>query len=245
MIYDPKSGALYSDDGVFLKTVYCPLSTLQKEFQKLTEDSPDRRCTGCGETVHSLDNLSDDDVRRLLSEKPNACVFATSNAKNLVIKQENGQSLAPHGYALIKTAKSMQALTEARNQGLKLLVRSTRIESVTASLNHNVPQPGRASVRRLKDSFREVLPDVEAQRLLQMFYDAKYEEPLPVAAYLIPGDLVPGARVYVEELIAEDIPSVYWNHSDGPGVISSRGTWTGKTIELDVSIDSACPTVEG
>lgn len=44
MIYDHKNGALYSDDGEFLKSVHCPLALQAKDLVALADGSPDRHC---------------------------------------------------------------------------------------------------------------------------------------------------------------------------------------------------------
>jgi hypothetical protein len=87
MIYDPFSGALYASDGTYLKTLQCPMSTQKVAMMPFAKDSLDRHCLNCGETVHSLDELSDVEIKELLAYEPDACVYATSVGKNFVVLQ--------------------------------------------------------------------------------------------------------------------------------------------------------------
>jgi len=67
---------------------------------------------------------------------------------------------------------------------------------------------------------------------LDWFYYDPYPVSVPFAAYLIPKDLAPGTRVWVEDLI-ENLVGECWNQGDVYRLEKAEAVWTGKDLVID------------
>lgn len=118
MIYEPRSGALYANDGEFLKTVHCPMALRVVDLAELPDTSPDKLCNSCGKTIQCADDWSDDDMRKALEGFPSLCVFATSAAKNIVVLKPVGHGNAnQEGLPVIRTVRSIDAMQDGFQRG--------------------------------------------------------------------------------------------------------------------------------
>jgi hypothetical protein len=75
---------LYTDDGRFLKTIYCPK---EKEWQELSplKHSNARHCDSCSCAVHDTKGMSDADLVQLLKTDPKACLAISITQENCTI----------------------------------------------------------------------------------------------------------------------------------------------------------------
>ena len=82
-VYDEKTSSLYGPDGQFIKKVFCPKAVSWNQL--LADDPQDRSrgCNQCGERIINLDAFTLDGAMAILSEDPDACVYAfdLSNAE--------------------------------------------------------------------------------------------------------------------------------------------------------------------
>lgn len=237
MIYDPMSGALYSADGTFLKTVYCPMTIRLDELKQLSSDSSDRKCHSCGDTVHSLDDMSDVEAKQLIESNPSACVFATGEAKNVVFLKSIGKTtLAPDDYVRIKTARNLETMEDAQKRGYKLIFKDTGVVNEFGSFKFQLMQHTKTDELRWSGDYRTMSAASSTWKLVRNFTDVRPDRPFPLAAYLIPGELPVGTRVCIEDLI-QDVKVVSWNQGNASRLTSLTGTWTGQDIELDAPVD--------
>ncbi len=233
MIYDPMSGALYGDDGAFLKTVYCPMTIRLEDLRQLVPDSPDRKCLSCGDTVHSLDNMSEGKVKQLIQDKPDVCVFATSAAKNVVFLHRGPLNpSAPEGQVRIKTARNLEAMSDAQKRGFTLVFKDTGVKNEFGEFKFMLWQHVVTGELEWSGDFRRGLDKRDDWKVIRKFTNVRSDRPFPLAAYLIPKDLPIGVRVFIDDLI-QDVPVVFWNQGDANRMVSSAGFWNGEDIVLD------------
>ncbi|MFN4360918.1 MAG: hypothetical protein ACK4F4_09380 [Hylemonella sp.] len=234
MIYDLMSGALYGDDGSFLKTVYCPMTIRLEDLRQLAPDSPDRKCLSCGDTVHSLDNLLEAEVKQLIEDKPDACVFATRAAKNVVFLHRGPLNpAAPEGQVRIKTARNLEAMSDAQKRGFTLVFKDTGVTNEFGEFKFMLWQNVATGELEWTGDFRGgPIRGSGEWKVIRKFTNVRTDRPFPLAAYLIPEGLPAGSRVFIEDLI-QDVPVEFWNQGDANRLLSSSGTWNGEDIEID------------
>jgi hypothetical protein len=246
VIFDPKIGALYADDGTFIKTVYCPMALRVSDLATLPDESPDRHCHSCHKTIRCLDDMDDIGVRKAVEEDSSVCVFATAAAKNIVFLQPIGQhAWDVDGLLVIKTARSLPAMVDAQARGYRLVIRRTeqsgRVGSKYIVFQHNV-----TGELWWSGDFRSRSPDRGSEgewRLVADWFYHRPDMPFPLAAYLVPQGLKAGQRVLLEDLI-EDVGSEYWNQGDSRRLLSSAAVWRGDDFELDLG-SAAIPRMVG
>jgi len=232
LIYDPMTGALYGDDGVFIKTVYCPMTIRLDELQQMASDSPDRWCGTCGETVYSIDDLSDAKVRQLSTNKADACLFATQEAKNVVfLRQASISQSVSFGLVRIRTARNIETMIDAQKRGYILNFKEVGNEIEVGDIKFLLLQNRATGELQVTQNMRVLGGDDFAWEIVKKFRNVRFDKPFPLAAYLIPKDLAVDSEVYVEDVI-EDIQVPYWDKGHVSRVVSSTGWWTGKDIEF-------------
>lgn len=234
MIYDPISSALYGDDGKFLKSLYCPMTIRLEDLRHLSPDSQDRKCHSCGEIVHSLDALSEEQLKQLLNDKPDACVFATSKAKNVIFLHHGlSNPEVPEGHVRIKTARNLESMKDAQIRGFKLVFRDVGLKNEFGQSKFMLWQHVDTGELEWSGDFRGGPYGTRGEwKVIRKFTNVRTDRPFPLAAYLIPKDLPAGSRVFLEDLI-EDVPIEFWNQGDASRLQSSSGTWTGDDVQLD------------
>lgn len=234
MIYDPMSGALYGDDGAFLKAVYCPMTIRLDELRELAPDSADRKCLSCGDTVYSLDNLSEADAKQLIKAKPDACVFATKAAKNVVVLHRSPLNPpVPDGHVRIKTARNLETMSDAQRRGFTLVFKDTGVKNEFGEVKFMLWQNVATGQLEWSGDFRGgPAGDRGEWKVIRKFTNVRTDRPFPLAAYLIPPGLPAGARVFIEDLI-QDIPVEFWNQGNASRLMSSEGTWNGEDVVID------------
>ncbi len=91
MQYNPLTQELYSDDGTFLKKLYCPLSKQWEELIVLSNiDS--KLCKQCNKAVYDTSKMDDSQLQELIFTTPQACLKVDLNQNNLTLTyQTNGK----------------------------------------------------------------------------------------------------------------------------------------------------------
>jgi len=237
VIFDPKIGALYADDGTFIKTVHCPMALRVEDLATLPVASPDRHCGACDKTVRCIDEMDDADIQQAIAEDHSLCVFSTAAAKHVVFLKPIGQhAWDVDGLPVIKTARSLPAMADAQARGYRLVIRRNEqcggIGSKYIVFQHNT-----TGELWWSGDFRNSRPDdgEEAEwRLVADWFHHRPDQPFPLAAYLVPQGLKAGQRVLLEDLI-EDVGSEYWNQGDSRRLLSSAAVWRGDDFELALS----------
>lgn len=239
MIYDAHSSALYADDGTFLHTVYCPMALTPDQLDALYPDSGDRHCHQCKRRIHRLDGLSDEQAKTLFRDDPQACIFSTVKARNIVFLHRREQREGNReGLPVIRTARHLPAMKAAYRKGFRLLLRDVGTAPQEGERKYIVYQHQHTGEIWWSSDLRDTRPldfvseqDEEPWLLIKDWFYARSDQPFPLAAYLIPRDLPPYASVFVEDVI-EDKRIRMWNQGDSNRVHASEAYWTGADLHL-------------
>jgi hypothetical protein len=236
VIYDHKNGALYSDDGEFLKSVHCPLALQAKDLVALADGSPDRHCPSCEATIRCADGMTDEDMKAAVSADPHMCIFATRAAKHITVLKPIGHE-EPNvaGLPIIRTARSFWRMQQAFAQGFRLVLKAAGPSGGGRSEKYTIWQNSVTSEIWWSGDYRGSQPyakgDMREWELVADWFWHGPDWPFPFAAYLVPPDLKAGDSVYLEDLI-EDVTIIAWNQGNGPRLLSSVATWNGADFEL-------------
>lgn len=242
MIFDPRTNALYADDGEFLKTVHCPMALRVQDLDRLAADSPDRFCHHCDRSIRNADDMTDADMRESLqAEGGDLCIFASCEAKHIVMlrPQAAGREIPNHEQLpVVRTARTLVAIQDAFKRGFRPLIRKGGPTSEVGPKCQLWQRRDTGEVWASGD-FRsspwtdlpEQTPE-DAWHVVADWFHYRPDWPFPFAAYLLPPGLELGARVFLEDLI-EDIPLVYWNQGDSYRLLSANATWVGDEFEVE------------
>ena len=87
MKYNPITQTLFSDEGAYVKKLYCPLS---KQWSELKQggDASSRGCDHCRKEVHDTAFLTDSELLHLLEQDLQACLKVDLNQANLIVTYE-------------------------------------------------------------------------------------------------------------------------------------------------------------
>lgn len=244
MIFDPITRALYGDDGDFLKTVDCPLALRPLQLINISNISPNRFCNSCRKTVICIDDMGSGDVKAALSEDASLCVFSTRLAKSIIFLRPIG--LAKENYndlPIVQTARSLAIMEDAQARGYKLVFKNTGEESSFGAEKYVLYQHIHTGKLWWSGDYRNESPhEVFGQaggskwHLIKDWFHVRPDRPFPLAAYIVPKDLQPGTRVYLEDVV-EDVLETYWNQGNAERILSSGATWDGVNFIVDETTD--------
>lgn len=136
----------------------------------------------------------------------------------------------PEGLRVIQTARTEKAINKAAKAGFRPLVKqvkpSKKIRSkfcVWQNLSTGeIEVVGDYRCGHFDESWKQVIDWTD-------YYPHAF--PVPFAAYLIPSDLKPGERVFVEDLI-EDFIGMSWNQGNNYRLESCEAVWDGKDLAI-------------
>lgn len=235
MIYDSNSGALYSDDGSYLKTVHCPMALKVRDLHNTTLASPDKFCHSCKKTIKCADEWTDADMKEELEKDNNLCIFATSRAQNIVFLrapgfwQKNYENLP-----VVRTARSFAAMQDGISRGDRLQIMpagpTSNIGDIYSAIR-NI-STGNIIYQRGTTHGRDGLTEDHDWEFISEGFLHRPGQTFPFAAYLIPADVLPGQRVFVEDLI-EDVISFKSNNGDSTRRNSCSAIWLGYQLKLE------------
>ena len=87
MKFLPSRQILYTDQGLFLKQLSCPLQKKWTDLQKQT-DSRMRHCDRCNRSVLDTALLTDEDVATRVVRDPSVCLRISASQSNVTIIDE-------------------------------------------------------------------------------------------------------------------------------------------------------------
>lgn len=232
MIYDQKTGALYDDDGAFLKALHCPLALHLSQLAEV-EGSVDRHCTFCDSHVLNIDEMSAEELEEELAEDPKLCVFATPAARDLTVLGRNGYATEnEHDLAVVRTARGPEAMEHASRSGYRLVLKQVRsTEDEGGPEKYLLYQNPETSEIRAIGDYRSMDVDPGFEPVGGWFWHNP-ELPFPYAAYLVPHDVPVGARVFLEDII-EGRWIETWNQGNGVRQLSGPAVWNGSDFDLE------------
>jgi hypothetical protein len=89
MKFDPKTKALYTDAGEFLKVLHCPLRQRWEQLG-VRSASPHRHCDQCEKTVLDTSTYTDGELRSAIRDSPAICLSVSARQPNVTILQKFG-----------------------------------------------------------------------------------------------------------------------------------------------------------
>lgn len=248
-VYDEKTSSLYGPDGQFIKKVFCPKAVSWNQL--LADDPQDRSrgCNQCDERILNLDAFTLDGAMAILSEDPEACVYASKNSANVIfLKDANNPSApcpAPESWygnnvpkldtPIIGTARSIEDIERGLRMGFWPDVRQVRYNIKEINQKMCVYQNMVTGEIHWFGDYRspsanEVGPDWQEVMPWTNFY-THYQQ-VPIAAYLIPKDLPNNAEVLIPDPI-EDYIGASWNQGDAYRATNMTGTVINRKVVLN------------
>jgi hypothetical protein len=267
LILNQRKRTLTSDSYGFVKTIRCPLNKKWDELQVVDKvgryedeftsvlQERHRHCYSCQRNVFNLDGLSEEQIEASIMANPTICIHATlphpailedPASKRLVSDWISANPNCPrvdkeykgHGLREVKTARSLEALNQAVEDGLMILVAGLEPDA-------QITQPV-FMIKNADGTFAEMLSyrDIglmltrsnEDERLesYRSFEQYHYQFKKPWAAYLIPSDIKIGEQVFVWDVI-QDRKSTRMNQGGGyTRQTQAIATWTGDDLDIPV-----------
>ena len=145
---------------------------------------------------------------------------------------------------VIKTARDLESINEAALNGYRPLVKkvvpSNEIRSKYSVLQHKktgaIEVIGDARSKIYMDFWHKRTTDYEL--VIDWTFRYPYQFKSPYAAYLIPNDIIPGERFFVEDLI-EDYVGLKWNQGNVYRLKGCAAIWNGTDLEIQYDPDIA------
>jgi hypothetical protein len=235
VIYDEKSGALYADDGTFLKTVFCPLAVRVQDLDSESASSRERHCHACGDSIRSADEMTDADLKAALEEDGGLCVFITPKAMHVVMLKAIGRrNPNAEGLPVVRSVRSLPAMEDGFQRGFRLVLKHAGPVSDIGA-KYKVYQHKLSGEVWWTGDYRAESPadgSSEDWELVADWFHHRVDWPFPLAAYLVPRGLKRGQRVYLEDVI-EDVPVAYWNQGDSDRLVSCNAVWNGDGFDFE------------
>lgn len=83
MKFDPLTKDIYTDKGVFIKTMKCPYKMTWDNLE--ITNSTMRKCTNCDHLIVDTESISDEDLLKIVRQNPATCLKIDLNQHNLKI----------------------------------------------------------------------------------------------------------------------------------------------------------------
>lgn len=84
MKFNPITNKLFSNDGNFIKQLYCPFK-IEWDTLRVISDNRKRSCEICDRDILETENLTDSYIVSFIKNNPNACFKLNFNQENLEI----------------------------------------------------------------------------------------------------------------------------------------------------------------
>ncbi len=85
-IFDPVNRTLHDSHGKLLKHVDCPRLKSWQHLDIVSGDGMQRYCNSCDRTVLDTDEMTPDELLRVVEADPNVCFRIRLDQKNIEIK---------------------------------------------------------------------------------------------------------------------------------------------------------------
>lgn len=263
---------LETDDGELIKEFDCPLEKHWDDLlpwaHDWREEEPNDRkrlCGACSKAVVNFQHYSESQIIALVEVNPEVCGYLTASHPDLTEivgdLQEDTLNIPGVGTActrtrstvsgerVIKTARSFLALQEGVDRGYRPLFRPN-VDCGRIHQKWAVVYDRKTGKLRAGGDARSGVPF--NQELMDEWYGKGSGVVLcgdfgrassPLAAYLLPPDLHPGERVFLEDLI-EDRVGAAWNQGDTYRALSGWAIWNGTDLELEQAEDDDSGVIE-
>lgn len=246
MIYNQAVGALYADDGTFLKTVHCPLAL--HPDQLYSASGADRFCSACDKSIKCIDDMTDDDLAMAVAKDDSLCVFATAEAKNIVFLQPWGNVAINYpGWPTIQTLRGLEAMSAAQENGFALLIKVAGSPNDFGDRKFIVYQNSKTGKLWWSGDYRNPSPrpadegckEIDGDwRLVCDWFYVRADRPFPLAAYAIPKDIVVGAKYFLPDVI-DEIGLELWNQGNAHRMVSVVAKWNGCDFDVEKPVKAS------
>ncbi len=139
----------------------------------------------------------------------------------------------PDDLPVITTARTEKEINKAAKNDYFPLIKkvepSKNIKSKYAIFQHKET----GEIEEVGD-FRSNFDPDKYEKVIDWTWYYPYSFPAPYAAYLIPKDLKPGQKVWIDDLI-EDYVGSHWNQGDTTRRRYAEAVWTGTDLEINHS----------
>jgi hypothetical protein len=138
-----------------------------------------------------------------------------------------------HNLRVIQTARDVESINKAIKLGFTPLLRKVEV-SADIRTKYAVVRHKKSGKIKVIGDFRmgfEIEKNNDHEYLIDWSYYYPYSFRSPFAAYLLPKDIEPGERVFLEDLI-EDLVGTKWNQGDTYRLESCEAIWTGSDLEI-------------
>lgn len=241
MIFDPLTNALYDDSGMYLKTVFCPQSLRPEQLEKLGVHTNNRYCRYCRKEIISLDGLSDAEAKLALQNDPNACVFSTPAAHNvLFLSTASGHAVKnTENLPIVTTLRSLPAMELAAKSSFHLVFRDVGQTSTFGDWKFILYQNNKTGHLWWTGDYREGFPSLEEDeaptdyRVVRNWLNVRNDRPFPLGAYAVSSDIGIGQRVYINDVL-EDVPITWWNQGNAHRLTCCVAVWDGTDLTLEI-----------
>lgn len=247
MIFDPLTNALYDNSGTFLKTVFCPRSLRPEQLEKIDQGGNNRYCPYCRKEILSLDGLSDSESKLAFDKDPNACVFSTLAARNvLFLSTPTGHAVEnTENLPVVTTLRNLPSMEFAAKSGFRLAFRDVGPESSFGDWKFILYQNKRTGHLWWAGDYRQGFPPLEENesptdyRVVRDWIDVRTDRPFPLGAYAVSADISIGQRVYINDVL-EDVPITWWNQGNAHRLTCCVAVWDGNDLTLDIPQNVGC-----
>lgn len=125
IVYNKSTRELRTSDGKLLKKLDCPLHKNWKQLAVVESKDRVRQCHACGKSVVNLTGISEQEIKELLHNAPETCVYIAPKARNVRITYSSYDYRKddPCPFRRIATARGKEAINKAAQAGFRPLVK--------------------------------------------------------------------------------------------------------------------------
>ena len=84
MLFKPETKELFSDNGLFIKKIYCQLNKKRSDL-KVIDGSRNKLCTSCQNEIIETADYTDDQLIEIVSIYPNSCFMISPDQDNIEV----------------------------------------------------------------------------------------------------------------------------------------------------------------
>ena len=242
MRFKKSTNELFTDNGVFIKKISCPLEDAST-YLKVNEVTKCTLCNKCHKEVVDISKLTDKEVLNIFEKDPETCVsFSISKEVNegrddlLIVGYKNYGKNNTEDLINISTARNVDEINKAVEQGYNIVLKMTdeikdwifssgySYSLIKTEAGKYVEYTDPRTKRWLGEKFETIISH-------KKYNDTSSE--IHYAAYIVPKDLKKGDRVFLEDII-EDFP--YHIHHGSSRLKSWTAIFNGEDFDIDYTI---------
>lgn len=91
MQFDPVTKLLYTDEGVLIKKLRCPIGATLGDLERALQTGI-ARCRHCEHQIHSTNGLSDGAVLSMVRANPGTCLSVNLSQTNIRVVLHHGRT---------------------------------------------------------------------------------------------------------------------------------------------------------